>query len=162
MLVVMKALETREEIQAVCDHIEALGTAPIRCQGRSARLSGYRKPGRGRPREHRRAARRGGSHPGHEAHKLVSRDVKRGHRHPFRRDRCDHRRRESGDDRRTVLGGVARSGVRHRRKSGGGRRSVLPRRRLQAADFAVRVPGSEGGGAQKNYAGDSRRFGLRS
>ena len=46
MLVVMKAQATQEEIQAVCDHIEALGyRAHPHAGGAAHRHRDHRKPG---------------------------------------------------------------------------------------------------------------------
>ena len=156
MLVVMKALATREEIQAVCDHIEALGyrAHPLPGAQRTAiGITGNQgEVDRGNIEEL----------PGvaevirvTKPYKLVSRDVKEE----------DTVIRFAGTD--ATIGGakvamiagpcsieIARSGVRHRRASGGGRRAVFPRRRLQAADFAVRVSGA-GRRSAEDHGGDS-------
>ena len=71
--------------------------------------------------------------------------------HPRRAQRAGHRRAQGGrrplrDDRRPVHDRVARADARHRADRGGRRGHDVPRRRLQAAHLALRLPGPGPGG----------------
>ena len=144
MLIVMKAHATEEEVRRVCEKIEISGLPRAPPAGRAAhRHRHHRQPGRGRPRQPRRAARSAGSHPRLQALQAGQPRRQDGrHRHPLRRHRRHHRRPRTGHDRRPLRDRESRTGLRHRRAGGPRRRAVLPRRRLQAAHLALRLSGA--------------------
>ena len=157
MLVVMKAQATPEEMQAVCEHIEELGFRAHPMPGAQRTAIGITgnqgEVDRGNLEEL----------PGvaevirvSKPYKLVSRDVKEE----------DTVIRFPGTD--ATIGGAKLAmiagpcSIETREQAfaiaeqrGGCGRAVLPRRRLQAADFAVCVPGA-GRGSAEDHGGDPR------
>ena len=157
MLVVMKAQATEEQIKAVCDHIEFLGYRPHPMPGAQRTAIGI-------------TGNQGESNRGNleempgvaevikvsKPYKLASRDVKEEDTViRFRGNGCDDRRRQPGDCGRAVFDREPRAGVCDCGTGGGCGRAVLPRRSIQAADFAVCVSGL-GRRCAEDHGGDSR------
>ncbi len=157
MLVVMKAQATPEQIQAVCDHIVQLGfrAHPLPGAQRTAigitgnkgevdrgnleELSGVAEVIRvSKPIQTRQ--------PGRQ---------RRRHRHPLCWNRRHHRRPQPGHRGRPLLHRKPRAGLCDCRTGSRGRRTVLPRRRVQAPHlplcFSRPRPGSSA-----NHGGDPR------
>ena len=148
MMIVMKPEATEDEIQAVIARIESVGAKAHPSRGEEVTVIGAdRRPGTRRPPRPRGGARRLPARPDPQA-------LQAGLPRPAARQpvgagdrRAADRRRQLRADRRSVHGGVPRPDARHRRRGGRGGRGDVPRRCLQAAHVAVRVPGAGAGGA---------------
>ena len=144
MFVVMAVGATEAEILGVKSQILAEGLTPFDHVGAERTIIavvgeiGARRPALlerfGGP------ARRRARHPDQPAVQAdLARVPSRGHGHPG--PRRGHRRRVADDDGRAVLGREPGAAVRDGRRGQGGRRDDPARRRVQAADHPVRVPG---------------------
>ena len=121
------------------------GSDAVRPRQRRSDDGGRRRRDRGAPAGAARALRDPPRRRvGHADQPSVQADLARvppgGHGHP--RPRRGHRRRVADDDGRAVLGREPRAAVRDGRRGEGGRRHDPARRRVQAADLAVRLPGA--------------------
>ena len=171
MIVVMAIGASEAEILGVKSQILSEGMSPYDHAGGGA--SRHRGRRRGRPRKQelpsRLAALPGvesvtADQPAVQAH--LARVPPRGHGDP--RARCGDRRRFVDDDGRTVLRGEPGPAVGDGRCGEGRRRDDPARRRVQAADQPVRVPGSRrrgaplprGGARSDRAAGDHRGDGA--
>jgi 3-deoxy-7-phosphoheptulonate synthase len=141
MMIVMKAGATEAEIQSVIDRIETVGARAHPSRGEEVTVIGAIGD-----REHVQRLGLEGTPassrwwPILKPYKLASAQIRPTPER--RRDRRPpHRRRALLDDRRAVHGRDARPDDRHRARGQGGRRLAVPRRRLQAAHVAVRLPG---------------------
>ena len=140
-MIVMKSSATEEEVQSVIDRIEEVGARAHPSRGEEVTVIGAIGD-----REHVMRLGLEGA-PGVEQVVPILKPYKlalgagpsRAERGRDRRP--PHRRRALLDDRRAVHGRVARPDARHRAHGQGGRRLAVPRRRLQAAHLALRVPG---------------------
>ena len=145
MFVVMAVGASEAEILGVKSQILAEGLTPFDHVG-GRRTSSSPSSARSAARKAelldrlRGAARRRAGHADQPAVQAdVARVPPRGHRHPGARR--GHRRRLADDHGRAVLGREPRPAVRDGRRGQGRRRDDPARRRVQAADQPVRLPG---------------------
>ena len=145
MFVVMTVGASEAEILGVKSQILAEGLTPFdHVSAERTTIAVVGEIGARRPVLLERFAALPGVDDGHPDQPPVQADLARvpsgGHGHP--RPRRGHRRRVADDDGRAVLGREPRAAVRDGRCGEGGRRDDPARRRVQAADQPVRVPGS--------------------
>ena len=142
MLIVMRHGAAQEDIDRVVATIEEMGYQARPMPGKqrtTVGLVGQRRPGGRVPA--RRAPRRAGNHPRHQAVQAgFARVEGRVHRRPAFR-RAQRRRRRGGGDGGTLLGGKRATDPRCRARGAGGGRDRAARRRLQAAQLALLLPG---------------------